>query len=60
MEIAPFVIVIALGMRVDEIIGAEFVEDGSVAVDHGPSAFSSKALISLIAKSASDMRFVPQ
>ena len=38
VEIAPFVIVIALGMRVDKIIGAEFVEDGSIAVDHGPIA----------------------
>ena len=38
VQIAPLVVVVALGMRVDQIIRTECVEDGRVAVDHGPVA----------------------
>ena len=38
MQIAPLVVVVALGMRVDQIIRTECVEDGRVTVDHGPVA----------------------
>jgi hypothetical protein len=33
VEIAPLVVVVAFGMRVDEIIRTKCVEDGGVAVE---------------------------
>jgi hypothetical protein len=35
LQIALIVIVVALGMRVDQIVRTESVEDGCVAVEHG-------------------------
>src|ERR1700688_2930690 len=38
VEITPLVVVVALGMRIDEIIRTEFVEHGGIARDHGSIA----------------------
>ena len=38
MQIAPLVVVVALGVGVNEVIRTEFVEHGGIARNHGPVA----------------------